>query len=236
MDMALKYSKNLNSKIDSFIFSDEKKFMSNSNSKTEYVTRKMKSNAYEEKFMQFDHPENNNSNLNIWSYIGSFGKGELFVAENIKCWNSDGSKQPGVTARDLKLNRGFDGKSYLHLIKYRALPLIEKKIKASELIFVQDNASIHKMNKNNPNEISVYDLFEKKKITVEEWPPKSPDLNPIENCWALLEAEKNSRIDNLIINKKPLPKNKKEMFELLKDCWLSIDNEKVKKIYYSPRN
>lgn len=233
MKLALRHSKDLQSKVDCFIFSDEKKFMSNSNAKTEYVTRKIGSNAYDEKFMQFDHPANNNSNLNVWAYIGSFGKGELFVAENIKCWFSDGSKRPGVTSNDLKINRGFDGESYLHLMKFRALPLIKNKIELNKVIFVQDNASIHKSNRNNPKKESVYDLFKKEKVTVEDWPPKSPDLNVIENCWALLEKEKNARIDRLIINKQSLPKNKKEMFELLKDCWSSIDNDKVKRIYNS---
>lgn len=230
MQLAKKYH-DLDEK-NNFIFSDKKKFLSNSSYKTEYVTRKIGSNAFDEQFINFDHCSTGYG-LNIWSYIGPFGKGELFVAENNKCWYNDGSKKPGINSNDLKINRGFDGPSYLHLIKYRALPAIESKIGLNGLHFVQDNASFHKMNQNKIDKESVFKVLNENGLIVVDWPEYSPDLNPIENCWSLLEKQKNLEIDKRIQNNHQLPKNKKEFFLLLKECWKLVDNEKVKNIYNS---
>lgn len=81
--LANKYKNNL-SKVDRMIFSDEKKFLANSNAKTELVTRKIGSNPYEHQFIQFSQLENNKADINIWSYIGPFGKGNhnIFNALN----------------------------------------------------------------------------------------------------------------------------------------------------------
>jgi hypothetical protein len=62
-------------KAKTIIFTDEKKFQPSSDAKTEYVSRKIGSNAFDEKFIQFDHAHSSIAGVNVWGYIGPFGKG-----------------------------------------------------------------------------------------------------------------------------------------------------------------
>ena len=36
--------------------------------------------------------------------------------------------------------------------------------------------------------------FDENSVTMLAWPPKSPDLNPIENIWGQIESHKNTNL------------------------------------------
>lgn len=56
------------------IFTDEKHFKNRSDAKTVYVNR-LPNTAYEEKHIKFDKPGSSAADLNVFAYIGPFGKG-----------------------------------------------------------------------------------------------------------------------------------------------------------------
>ena len=85
----------------------------------------------------------------------------------------------------------FTAKGQGHLImtnsdKYKAtlqshlLPVLERDFADGDCIFQQDLAPCHTSKK-------MRTFFEEKDITILDWPGNLPDLNPIENLWAIIK-------------------------------------------------
>ena len=59
----------------------------------------------------------------------------------------------------------------------------------------------------------------------EVWPPNSPDLNPIENVWAILE--------DLMISDKGEPRTLAQLEKSLVESWNKIKLETLENLYLS---
>ena len=70
---------------------------------------------------------------------------------------------------------------------------------------MQDNAPYHKA-------MVVMNFLKAEYFTVMDWPPQSPDLNPIENVWKTLGARSKARN----------PKTTEQLLDALQEEWNKI--------------
>ena len=74
-------------------------------------------------------------------------------------------------------------------------------------IFQQDNAPIHTARVTK-------DFLERKGIETLDWPALSPDMNPIENIWGIVERKLHREFEK--------PKDSDELFATLQFIWIEI--------------
>ena len=133
----------------------------------------------------------------------------------VNCW---GCITGNGVRKIFRISDGFNGEQYAKLLKTVLTDL--KKIQP-DFTFMQDNASIHKVE-------VVTTLFHDLKIPTLNWPPKSPDLNPIENIWGLMQNRLNKVFDN-----DGEPESANELFCLIEKVWNEIKPEEIRNLYQS---
>lgn len=132
--------------------------------------------------------------LMVWGCISGFGIGRLH-----RC--------VGTVNQD----------QYIRILQEVMLPSSADLFgRRNQFIFMHDNAPCHKAKK-------VTGFLRQKQIQVFDWPPQSPDMNPIENVWEILfQKVKGTK-----------PKNLDELWEGLQTQWNNIPQEKIDRLIES---
>lgn len=86
-----------------------------------------------------------------------------------------------------RIERGTLNKEYY---TERVLPLIEDDLVEHDLLFMHDLSSIH------TSHLATHWLAQRNIRVMEDWPPKGPDLNPVENVWGELVRQSRNESRN----------------------------------------
>jgi transposase len=110
----------------------------------------------------------------------------------------------------VQVSGSITGSVYMNLLENTFLPFYDSLGNNLEYIFQDDNAPVHRAR-------IVKQWKEDNSVSDFPWPAQSPDLNPIEHLWDVLERKVRAH--------KPHPKNLNELMEVLLEEWGKIEPE-----------
>jgi hypothetical protein len=133
--------------------------------------------------------------------------------EKIMVWGSFAAHGVGV----LHMVEGIMTKEvYLNVLNDAMIPSADMLFDRENWIFQQDNDPKH-----TAKVVKAY--FEEENVPLMDWPTQSPDLNPIENLWSILDARLKDRRVN----------NKQELFTLLEEEWRRLPRDLLERLVAS---
>ena len=148
------------------------------------------------------HPKNckgtvkHDKKIQVWGCFAAHGVGNLFRVEGI-----------------------LDQHGYHSILQWQMKPSVNRLFPNKDCIFQQDNDPKHTAH-------SIRNYLANYEVPTLPWPSQSPDLNPIENLWSILDMKVKDRS----------PKNEKQLFEVLQVAWQSLEPELLTKLADSMPN
>jgi len=113
-----------------------------------------------------------------------------------------------ILERDWEAKKhGYSANSYLEVLEHRLSEFYQ-----DGLIFMQDNAPIHTAKK-------VKEWMRLHEIRTTDWPPYSPDLNPIEHAWKALKVQVAKMFPELMLATGKGENDLKNLEEALVKAW-----------------
>jgi hypothetical protein len=152
--------------------------------------------------------------VGIWKKKGDKRHTDRTVRSTVKFGGGSMMVWACITAKGVgyltKIDGNLDSELYVResIMNDEFLDTLEYyEYSKDEIVFQQDNDPKHKSKR-------AMKWFEDNEIEVLDWPPQSPDLNPIENVWWELKRRLNSYETD--------PSGMIELWERVQDVWNSI--------------
>ncbi len=132
----------------------------------------------------------------VWGCFSSFGVGNI-----------------------VRIYGNMNGELYRQILDEDLLGTIQwHELDKDNIIFQQDNDPKHSANLTKQ-------WFEDNDVNVLEWPPQSPDLNPIEHLW--------NEIDRRLRQLEYRVHNQDQLWEAIQKIWVETDNDFLTKLIQS---
>ena len=108
-----------------------------------------------------------------------------------------------------------NAKKYINILNQGLLLAFHSgKLRCHSTLFMQDRDPCHTAKKTK-------DWLAKEGIKCLPWPSQSPDINPIENPWAILDRA---------LQKPPTKPSSKDLVNYLRSAWAEIPQETIAKL------